>query len=199
MATKIFTGGGKLKTKLQELLSSLNKSEKLQVGFFEGSIENKTGVSTPLVAFMNEFGGTIPERIVPASRTKIYRRVDKNGNFLNGAKFVKRGSSNFETEHDVPEHVIPEHKIPSRPFFRRMIKAGEPHWGHDLGAALQHYDFDAEKALVAMGEQLIVELQKSIKAPILPKLAKSTVARKGNDQTLIDSNDMWNAVKFNVE
>ncbi len=194
-----FKGGDKLAAKLKELASKANKDALLKVGFFEGSTENDSGLPSAYVAFINEFGGTIPERTVPEHMTTIYRRVDKSGNLLNKGRFVKRRKSNYATDHVVPEHVIPEHKIPARPFFRNMIASGEKHWGKDLGEHLKHFDYDVDKSLDSMGEQLSDELQESIKAPGYAPLAPSTIAKKGNDQTLIDSHDMINAVKFEVE
>lgn len=194
-----FKGGEKLQAKLRELADKANKDALLKVGFMEGSMETKGNVPSAYVAFINEFGGTIPERTVPEYMTSIYRRVDKNGDFLNEGKFVKRGQSNFETEHVVPEHKIPEHTIPSRPFFRRMIANGEKHWGDDLGVALTKNGLDVDKAMAFMGEQLTEELQESIQAPGYKPLAPSTIAAKGHDQTLIDSGDMINAVKFEIE
>ncbi len=198
MATYSFKGGDKLAAKLKELAAKVNNDSLLKVGFFEGSTESKNGMPSAHVAYINEFGGTIPARTVPAHRATIYRRVDKSGNFLNGAKFTKQGNSNFATDHDVPEHEIPEHKIPSRPFFRRMIKLGEKHWGDDLGSHLKHYGLDSDLSMIAMGQQLTNELQDSILAPGYVPLAESTIRAKGNSQTLVDSNDMINAVAFEV-
>jgi len=199
MATYSFKGGDKLAAKLKELAAKVNNDSLLKVGFFEGSTETKNGMPSAQVAYINEFGGTIPARTVVAHRTTIYRRVGKNGQFLNGARFSKRSKANFITEHDVPEHEIPEHKIPARPFFRNMIRDGDKHWGDDLADHLQHFDLDIDAAMNALGGQLVGELQESILAPGYAHLAASTVKAKGFDQTLVDSNDMYNAVKFEVE
>ena len=199
MAIKSFTGGDKLKAKLQEIADKAGRNALLKVGFLEGSTETKSAIPTATVAAINEFGGTVPARTVPARVVKIYRRVSKTGAFLNGAKFTKKGKSNFETEHIVPEHEIPEHTIPARPFFRRMIKLGGKHWGEDLGDMLVARDYDVDRAMAELGTQMVGELQKSILDPVYVPLAKSTIAKKGNDQTLVDSGDMLNAVDFEVE
>jgi len=88
--------------------------------------------------------------------------------------------------------------MPSRPFFRRMIKMGEKHWGEDLAVLLKHYEYDSDKALGALGLRLEDELKQSIADRVYTPLAPRTVARKGNDQTLIDSGDMQNAVAYRV-
>ncbi len=201
MSTKSFSGGEKLEKFLKDLAKKLDKSGVLEVGFMGDATESKTGVQTAYVAYINEFGGTIPERTVPEHKVTIYRRVNKKGEFLTKSKnkFVKKSKANLVTEHIVPEHVIPEHKIPARPFFRNMIAAGESHWGQDLGKYLKQNDNNVEGALDILGQQLSEELQESIKAPGYAPLAKSTIKAKGFDQTLIDSSDMTNAVTFRIE
>ena len=199
MASHTFSGGEKLAAKLKELSDRANKDALLKVGFFANSTETKSGIPSAYVAMCNEFGGTIPERVVPAHKATIYRRVGKNGNFLNGAKFVKISKSNLETEVDVPEHVIPEHTIPARPFFRTMIKDGKNHWGGDLAKYLDESGLKVDIAISKLGEQMTEELKESIQAPVYTPNAKSTIDKKGHDQTLIDSGDMWNAVAFQVE
>lgn len=199
MADYSFEGGEKLKEILANLAKKADEERLLKVGFFAGSTESKDGVPTAYVAMCNEFGGTIPERTVQAHRTTIYRRVDKSGKFLLGGRFTNRSKSNFATEHDVPEHVIPEHTVPPRPFFRRMISSGEKHWGNDLGRHLTRFGMNSEKAMDYMGQQMVEELQESIQAQGYAPLKPSTVKSKGNDQTLIDSADMLNAVAYEVE
>ena len=97
------------------------------------------------------------------------------------------------------EYGSPSRGVPPRPFFRRMIQHGSPHWGIDLGAALVHYEMDSSKALEGMGHQMVAELQGSIQDRVYAPLKESTVARKGNDQTLIDSADMIQSVNFQVK
>lgn len=89
--------------------------------------------------------------------------------------------------------------VPPRPFFRRMIKLGEKHWAKDLGKVLKYYKYDAALALDALGQHMRDELKQSIEDRVYAPLKESTIARKGNDQTLIDSGDMQNAVDFEVE
>jgi hypothetical protein len=88
---------------------------------------------------------------------------------------------------------------PPRPFFRNMIRKGKLHWGIDLGKYLKKYDFDSNKALNSIGGQMSEELQESIQAPGYTPLAQSTIDRKGNSQTLIETNDMMNAVSHQVD
>jgi len=198
MSKRVFSGGTKLQEKLKELSKLADKSATLRVGFFEGSTEEKSDLPSAYIAMCNEFGGTIPEHTVPEHVAKIYRKVGKNGNFLNGAKFTKKGQSNFETEHIVPEHVVPEHTTPPRAFFRRMINLGKPHWGGDLSDELIESNLNADIALGRMGERMTDELKNSIQARVYAPNAKSTIDRKGHDQTLIDSGDMLNAVAFQI-
>jgi hypothetical protein len=198
VATYSFKGGDKFRAALAKLSKKVNSASLVDVGFFEGSTESKTGVSTPMVAATMEFGGTIPAREVSEHTTTIYRRVGKSGDFLNGAKFVKKGRSNFATEHVVPAHTIPAHKVPSRPYFRRMIKMGKTHWGDDLAIALKDNDYNSFTALALVGESMAGELVQSITDQVYEPLAKSTIQKKGFDTTLLDTGDMKRAVGFKV-
>ncbi len=157
MATKAFTGGGKLENYLQELARKLNKNPAVNVGFFSGSMETKTDVPSAYVALLNEYGSNL---------------TDAEGNVR---------------------------KTPPRPFFRNMIQKGQPHWGEDLGNSLVRYQYNTDKAFKFMGEQMSEELQESMQAPGYAPLKESTVKRKGNSQTLIDSSDMLNAVQFQMK
>jgi len=193
-----FKGGDRLKAAIKKLAAKAEQDALVKVGFFEGSTE-PDGESTPMVAAMHEFGGTIPERVVPEHVTTIYRRLSKNGDLLDEGRFVKASESNFASDHVVPEHIIPEITVPSRPFFRRMISLGEKHWGDDIAKHLKHYDLDAKLTLGAMGLQMQEELQESIGANVYQPLAQSTINKKGFDQTLIDSGTMQNAVDYEVD
>jgi hypothetical protein len=79
-----------------------------------------------------------------------------------------------------------------------MIWLGKEHWGQDLSGVLKHTEYDAARALKIMGEAMKGELQESIRANVYAPLAKSTIRNKGNDQQLIESGDMWNAVDSEV-
>lgn len=197
MAGYTFEGGDKLTATLKKIAKKAGEDKLLKVGFFEESTESKSGISTAYVAACNEFGGTIPARTVKAGQNKLYRRISETGEFLGGGKFTKKAQANFES--DVKEHTIPEHTVPARPFFRRMIKLGEKHWGDDFAAMLKHHELDVDKAAQELGMQMEDELKQSIADRVYAPLKPATIAAKGNDQTLIDSNDMQNAVMFKVE
>jgi hypothetical protein len=87
---------------------------------------------------------------------------------------------------------------PPRPFFRRMIAAGEKHWGPDLGKLLQASNFDAKQSLGQMGLSMEGELQASIHAGGFAPLKPATIAAKGFATQLIDSSRMVNSVASKV-
>lgn len=158
------TGGDKLQAYLRGAAQRLGRAPMTRVGFLEGSTE-KDGTSTPMVAFVNEFGK-------------------------------------------------PPHQ-PPRPFFRQMIAKHKGEWAGQLGKVLVANNYDARKSLALMGEVIAGELQQSITDLTSPKLADSTILRKGGgsaaklsksrakarllgvagpDKPLIDTGDMRKSV-----
>lgn len=87
---------------------------------------------------------------------------------------------------------------PPRPFFRRMVSLGAPHWGSDLTHLLQHTNMDVPRSLALLGEQIKGELVQSITDQVYAPLAPSTVARKGFATTLVDTSVMKNSVDAEV-
>jgi len=186
-------GGKGMKSFLSGLKRKLLRQKVLNVGFLEGSTEGKDNIPTPLVAFWNEFGGKFT---IPAHEQTIYRSVKESGEFNQKGRFVKKSKSNYATTHHVEAVEVTR---PPRPFFRRMIWLGQEHWGSDLSLLLQSSDYNSDAALTLLGESMKGELQESIKANVYTPLAKSTIKKKGNDQQLIESGDMWNAVEYEVK
>ena len=187
-----------MKGRIAEIRQNLGAQTTLAVGFF-GDATEPNGASTAMVAAINEFGGTIPARHVAAHQAEIFKRYSKKtGEFLSGGKFVRRAKANFVQTVNVPAHDIPAITIPPRPFFRRMISLGKPHWGTDLGKIMVAVNYDAKLALMQMGESMSGELVQSITDQVYAPLAKSTVQKKGFSTTLIDSNAMRNSVGSQV-
>lgn len=192
MARATFSGGAAMQEKLREIASKL-EAKTLRVGFLEDATY-PDGTSVATVAATNEFGGTVT---VPEHETKLYRSInEKTGEFRNGGRFVKADQSNFETTHTVPEHTV---DVPPRPFFRKMVESGKGHWGADLGGLLRSNDYDADRALELMGEQLEGELQQSIRDFTDPGNAPSTIAKKGFDKPLIETSHMLNSVDSDLD
>lgn len=88
----------------------------------------------------------------------------------------------------IQDFGAPKVGIPPRPFFRNMIAAKSPQWPQGLARALKATDYDAEKSLALMGEQIKGELQKSIIDTNSPALSPVTVMLRGmksHDQKLV--------------
>lgn len=98
----------------------------------------------------------------------------------------------------IQDFGAPAAGIPPRPFFRNMIEAESGHWGGDLAQFLKANDYDAEKALDAMGEDIQSALQDSINEFDGIPLAPATIASKGFDKQLIDTADMFRNVHHRV-
>lgn len=190
-----FTGGDKLKAKLEEIARMAGNADVVNIGFLEGSTypESEGGLPVAAVAVIQEYGGTIN---VPEHTTTINRNVNASGEFKNGGKFVKADKANFQTQHVVPAHTI---TIPARPFFRGMIAENKGEWPAQLGKVIKAADYDAAVALGRMGENIKGQLQQSIRDMKDPGNAKSTIAQKGFDDPLVKSGHMLNSVDFEVK
>lgn len=94
----------------------------------------------------------------------------------------------------IQDFGAPAAGIPPRPFFRNMIKSEKDHWGEDLASLLVANNYNAEKALDLMGEEIQGELQDSINEFDSVPLAPATIASKGFDKQLIDTAHMFRSV-----
>lgn len=191
MAVIGMAGGDLLRKRLDDIKAKLGAGEVLRLGFLEGSTY-PDGTPTAQIAAIQEFGATIK---VEASQTTIFRKLDKSGEFMKNGRFVKQKLSNFATTHNVPEHTI---TIPARPYFRHMIEAKSPGWGVAMAKNLKATDYDAAQTLKRVGEGIKGQLQQSIRDFDEVPLARSTVARKGNDKQLIDTGHMVNSADYEV-
>jgi hypothetical protein len=198
-----FSGGAALEAKLREIAAKVGQPHTVRVGFLEDATY-PDGTPVALIAATNEYGGTVT---VPEHDVTIHRKIDKNGNFSAGSideegnrvgasQFVKASRSNYDTTHHVDEYTV---TIPSRPFFRDMIQKRKSEWPEQLGKIIKAADYDEEIALGRLGKLVSEELQESIREFSSPGNAKSTIAKKGKDNPLIDSGHMLNSVDFEVK
>lgn len=87
---------------------------------------------------------------------------------------------------------------PARPFFRQMIAAESPTWPDKMAKLAKATNFDGDKVLGMMGEDIKGALQKSINDFQTPALAQSTIDAKGFAKPLIDTAHMLNSVAYEV-
>ena len=88
---------------------------------------------------------------------------------------------------------------PARPFFRQMIAAESPTWPGKMAKLAKATDYDGDKVLALMGEDIKGALQKSINDLQSPPLASSTIEAKGFAKPLIDTSHMLNSITYEVE
>ncbi|WP_277963896.1 hypothetical protein [Pseudomonas sp. RIT-To-2] len=184
-------GGEALQKYLEGIAESLTKSSGLKVGFLEGSTY-PDGTSVPMVAAVNEFGGTIdiPERV----QTVYFRMNERTGDV--GHRFVRAQRSNFAQEVVIPAHKI---TIPSRPFFRETIGDFSPEWGDDLAKLLVKNRYDVQASLESMGMIIKKQLQDRIVDLDNPRNAASTLRQKAGNNPLVDTGHMLNSVDYEVD
>jgi hypothetical protein len=86
-----------------------------------------------------------------------------------------------------------------RPFFRNMIAAESPTWPKKMAALAKASDYDGDKVLALMGEDIKGALQQSINNFQSPPLAPSTIDAKGFAKPLIDTSHMLNSIAYEVK
>ena len=86
-----------------------------------------------------------------------------------------------------------------RPFFRQMIAAESPTWPDKMAKLAKATDYDGEKVLALMGEDIKGALQQSINEFQSPPLAPSTIEAKGFAKPLIDTSHLLNSVTYEVK
>jgi len=82
---------------------------------------------------------------------------------------------NVATVAAIQEFGAPAVGIPPRPFFRNMIANESPHWAADVAAQLKFNDYDTEKTMAQMGEEIAGELRQSIVDTNDPALSPITL------------------------
>lgn len=96
------------------------------------------------------------------------------------------------------EYGVPSHNQPPRPFFRQMIAAESPTWPGKMAKLAKAADYDGDRVLALMGEDIGAGLVQSIRDLETPELAESTKEKKGFSKPLIDTNVMRRAVNYKV-
>jgi len=190
MADGGFSGGEALQKYLESISESMAKASGLKVGFLEGSTYDD-GTPVPVVAAVNEFGGTID---IPERKQDLHFKYDERTGDV-GHRFVRANKANFVQSVTVPAHKI---TIPPRPYFRNMIAAKSPEWGEELGKLMVRFDYDASDALAQMGERIKGQLQDSIVALRDPPNAASTLRQKAGSNPLVDTGHMLASVDYEV-
>ena len=88
---------------------------------------------------------------------------------------------------------------PARPFFRQMIAKESNTWAPKMARLAKATDYDGDKVLALMGEDIKGALQQSINDFSSPGLAASTIEAKGFAKPLIDTSVMLNSITYKVE
>lgn len=168
-------GGSALARHLMEIEKRLGRGASLRVGFLEGA--------------------TYPASA--ANKVAARKRVGKQtqGQFQNEFGSSRPGlpvaTVAFWNEYGTA-------RSPARPFFRAMVERKSPRWGVTLGNVLRKTDYDAEKAMALMGEEIRGQLRESIKNWSSPPNAAQTVERKGFNKPLIDTAVMLRSADYQV-
>jgi len=96
------------------------------------------------------------------------------------------------------EFGVPSHNQPPRPFMRIAIRDNSDSWAPQIANLLKATNYDAPRVLDMMGSEICGQVRDSIDALFEPPLSPRTIARKGHDKPLIDSNIMRSTLTWEV-
>lgn len=89
--------------------------------------------------------------------------------------------------------------IPARPFMAPARLENETKWSKEVAKEMSACGYNAEIALAGVGEVVKKDIQKAIMSVNAPKLAQSTIDKKGFDKPLIDSSYMIDHIDVEVK
>ncbi len=81
---------------------------------------------------------------------------------------------------------------------RPTVANNKDRWAPNLGTALRATNYDAAASLSLLGEEIVGEIKQTINEVTSPKLAQSTIDRKGFEKPLIETSTMINSVDKKV-
>ncbi|HBC7422516.1 TPA: hypothetical protein KEY88_005289 [Serratia marcescens] len=173
------------------------QSTELKVGFMAGATY-PDGTSVPMVAAVQEYGGTIK---VPERTQDIHFKMNKKGEV--GHRFVKKKVANFVQTVTVPAHTV---QIPSRPFFRNAIAQNKAKWQQTLVKGLLAGK-SVTQVLDVLGAQIQGDVVESIATIDTPVISNKTwnkrrtrkIMPNNSDKPLVDTKVMINSVTYRVD
>lgn len=166
MAATGISGG----EELMKYLAKMAKAKGLaKAGIPEGATNTETGVSIPMYAAMNEFGGRITV-------------TDKMRGFLSATKGIHLRKDKQYID------------IPSRPFLRQTVEKQRKKWVEDLGKLLTAGRPTAD-ALEIMGGRMAEDIRAEVKSG---NFAPNRWPKPSGNPPLYDSGDMVASIDYEV-
>ncbi len=92
-----------------------------------------------------------------------------------------------------------KHPIPPRPFFRTMIANKSGEWPDGIAAKLKDSNYDVDETLNQVGKIIEGQLRDSIINGGWAGNKASTIARKGFDRPLQDTEHMVNSITHKIK
>lgn len=125
-----------------------------------------------------------------------------NVGFLEGAVYTETGTPVAQVAFWNEYGHGGNFPAPPRPFFRNMIAEESSTWSGKIAYGLKNYNYDAQKVMLAMGEDIKGALQDSISTIDGPALSKTTLMLRktfGNNPSEIRLHDVLEAQRMVAE
>jgi hypothetical protein len=119
-------------------------------------------------------GGDKLEKVLRGMAARVQKANTVQVGFLESAQSYAGGLPTAAVA-AIQEYGAPKVGIPPRPFFRTMISKESPGWPDMIADLLKVHDYDANKVLSNMGEEMVGQLKQSINELTDPPLSPVTL------------------------
>lgn len=181
---------------LQKILNNISELDgvELTVGIQSDAEKPDAELTMAELGAIHEFGAKFE---VGTRQANAYRRINKDGSFANGGRFVKKSKSNFVTTHTVGSHIV---IIPQRSFMRSTYNEKEKTitQGAVNVARTASNGGDFEQSVKKLGQLVEGAIKRKIaQGPFKPN-SPSTIRRKKSSRPLIDTGHMRQSIRYKV-
>lgn len=175
-------------------------SQEVLVGVPASGADRDDGpINNAQLLYLHNFGGTIQ---IPAHDRPIYRKVDKQGNLMNGGRFAKRAKSNFETTAHVEAYTV---TIPPRKVLEPGIQKKKDQIAGKLAnaakAAIDGKNEQADNDMSAAGLIAQNGVRAEFGGDSLQPLSENTLKNRRSrgrtgDKPLLDTGELRNSITY---
>lgn len=149
--------------------------------------------------------GILEGRVYPDEGEEAPQFIELNGEKIPNPFRNAKGKQNLPVAQVAYWNEYGTETIPSRPFFRNTIEEKQDEWIRTVRVLMENNGLDWEEALNALGQKVVMDLQRTIENGVDPENSEFTKAlkrakgRAAPDLTLVDSGYMQDSIDYEVK